>query len=142
MTPDPDPALGPQVVLHEEHLQVATTRHPTDRVIVRRVITTQTRQIEVTVRREELRLERQPASDSAPAITERSPSTQTARPTEPALIIVLSQEEPVVHLQARPYEQVSIHIDTVTDHDQVDVTLSHEQAEVLTDAGTAEQPAR
>lgn len=142
MTPDPDPALGPQVVLHEEHLQVATTRHPTDRVIVRRVITTQTRQIEVTVRREELRIERQPAPDLSPASTERTLPTQTAQSTEPALVIVLSQEEPVVHLRIRPYERVRIHLDTVTEHEQVDVTLSHEQAEVLTAARAAERTAR
>ncbi len=142
MTLDPDPALGPPVVLHEQRLRVATSWQPTERLIVRRVITTQTRQIEVTVRREELRLERQPAHDLPTGQVKDATSVPRDPSDGPVLVIVLSQEEPVVHLRSRPYEQVSIHLDTVTEQQQVNMALSREQAEVHMADLEAEQPAR
>lgn len=123
MTLDPDPAGRPQVVLHEERLQLATVRRPTERLLVRRVITTQTRQIEVTVRREELRIERLPADEDQPI-------GAMADGNRPALVVVLSQEVPTVQLHTQPYERVTVHIDTITEQQQVTTTLAHEQAEI------------
>lgn len=79
MTLDPEPARRPQVVLRQEHLQVTTVRQPNERLLVRRVLVTETRQIEVTVRREELRLEPVPATDQPVATTATTTATTTRR---------------------------------------------------------------
>lgn len=128
--PNPDLASRPEVVLHQERLQVDTVRQPTERLLVRRVITTETRQIEVTVRREELRLERLSVEDQPTSTTAASTGgTSTGRP---ALVLVLSQEVPTVQLHTQPYERVTLHVDTVTDQQHVTEPLAHEQVEVVT----------
>lgn len=121
-----DPARpGPEVVLHEEHLQVTTTRAATERVLLRRVVVTETQQVEVTVRREELQIQRLPTTTATIGKPSDSPP--------PPRVIVLSQEVPVVQLLTRPYERVTVHIDTVTNQQQITQTLSQERADVLTD---------
>ena len=135
MTADPTAPTGPEVLLHEERLQVTATREPVERVLLRRVITTTTRQVEVTVRREELVIERRPADDrtsadgAAPAAA--APATATAAIPEP-LVILLSEEVPVVTVVTRPYERITVHLDTVTDREQIGASLSHEEVEVRT----------
>ena len=34
---------------------------------------------------------------------------------QPPLVVVLSHEVPTVQLSTRPYEQITVHVDTVTD---------------------------
>ena len=127
MTVDPNQPPGrPQLVLYEERPQVTTTREPVERVLLRRVVTTETRQVNVEVRREELVIERLPITDHAPANTKpvaRAP-----------LVILLSEEVPVVSLLTRPYEQVTVHVETIADQAQVSVTLAREQGEAVTTA--------
>ena len=110
-----------EVVLHEQQLRVAKRRVPVERVLVRRRITTEVRQVEVTVRREVLEVERaelpsgQGAAESADG------------PRRP-LVIVLSEEVPDVHLLVRPYEQVTVRLDRVEEQHQVTQTRAYEQA--------------
>ena len=131
MTEGPARTSGPEVVLHEEHLQVTTNRVATERLLLRKVVVTETRQVEVTVRREELQIQRLPADGTA---THQPVGT----PAQP-LVIVLSQEVPVVQLLTRPYERVTVHVDTVTDHQQITQTLSHERADISTDQSPTHQ---
>ena len=126
MPVDPHQAAA-EVVLHEEQLRVGTRRVPTEKVLVRRRVVTEVRQVEVTVRREELEVHRVPLDGH-----EQAP---VGGPPEP-LVIVLSEEVPVVQVQTRPYERVTVHIDTVTEHVEVTGQLAREQAEVSSpDAG-------
>ena len=114
---------GPEVVLHEERLRAGTERVAVERVLVRKVVVTETRQVEVTVRREELQTTRVPA-DGAPA----------AGPAGgPPLVVVLAQEVPVVTLHPEPYERVTVHVDTVAGEQRVEQTLSSERVELRTD---------
>ena len=119
MTVDPHSAAA-EVVLHQEHLRVGTRRVPTEKVLVRRRIVTEVRQIEVTVRREELEVSRIPLDGHE--------QSSVGGPPEP-LVILLSEEVPVVQLQARPYERVTVHVDTITEHVEVTEDLAREQAD-------------
>jgi uncharacterized protein (TIGR02271 family) len=120
MTVDPPPAAA-EVVLHQEQLRVGTRRVPTERILVRRRIVTEVRQIEVTVRREEVEVSRVPLDGH-----EQPPA---GGPPEP-LVILLSEEVPVVQLQTRPYERVTVHVDTDTEQVEVTEHLAREQADV------------
>ena len=120
MAADQHPTAA-EVVLHQEQLRVGTLRVPTERVLVRRRVVTEVRQIEVTVRREELEVHRLPLDGDEQA--------QAGGPPEP-LVILLSREEPVVQLHTRPYERVTVRVDTVTDTQDVTETVAREHADV------------
>ncbi len=72
MTGDTTPA-GPEVVLHEQRLWVDTARVPVGRVVLRRRVTTQVRQVEVTVRQEELEVHYLPPTTTRPSPAGRRP---------------------------------------------------------------------
>lgn len=116
---DPD---RPSVVLHEEDLQVALRSVPVERVRVRRTVRTYTRQVEVTVRREELEIERLPL-DGAPD----GPAGSSAGA---ALQVLLREEVPVVTTRVQPYEQVTVTVGQVTGQETVSAPLRSEQVEV------------
>lgn len=117
-------ASGPEVVLHEQRLQIGTERVAVERILLRKVIVTETRQVEVTVRREELHIERVPADPAVPS--------GRSEPAIGPLVIVLAQEVPVIQLHTQPYETVRVHLDTVTEQQQVTQTLSSERADYST----------
>ena len=117
----PAPDQAPEVVLHEERLAVRLDRVPTERVVLRRRIVTEVRQVDVTVRREVLEVHRVHATGQEPA--------RSGPPRHP-LVIVLSEEVPVVELVTRPYEQVVVHIDTVTTQQQVTADVQREQVDL------------
>jgi uncharacterized protein (TIGR02271 family) len=73
MAVDPHPAAA-EVVLHEEQLRVATRRVPTEKVLVRRRVVTEVRQIEVTVRREEVEVHRVHSTVTSSPRSEGPPS--------------------------------------------------------------------
>jgi len=98
-------------------------RTPAERVVLRRRISTEVRQVEVTVRREELQVIHLPLTGQ-PA----GPAPQTPVP----LVIVLSEEGPVVQLHTRPYEQVTVSVRTVTTEQELTGEADREQAEVTT----------
>lgn len=121
-----DEQAAAEVVLHEEQLRVGTRRVPTGKVLVRRRVVTQVHQVEVTVRREELEVHRVPLDGS-----EQAPVGPAPEP----LVLVLSEEVPVVQLQTRPYERVTVHVDTEVGEQFVTGTVSREHAEVVTETG-------
>ncbi len=123
MTPEPVPGPAPEVVRHEQHLHVRTEQVPYERVVLRRHVVTETRQIEVTVRREELHVHREPLHD-------QHPTAPTSRSTP--LVMVLSEEVPVVEQRVRPYQRVTVHVDTVTEQRTVTDTVATEQVDIDT----------
>jgi uncharacterized protein (TIGR02271 family) len=127
-TPPPDPAI--EVELHEQRLRVATVSVPVERVVLRRRIVTEVQQVQVTVRREELEIVREPLSGQP---------TGAPGEAQPPLLIVLSREVPVVQLQRHPYEQVTARVTNVQGQQQINETVSREQAE-LTTTGSSHDP--
>jgi len=130
MTTTPPPGATAQVELREQRLQVATVSDPVERVVLRRRIVTEVQQIQVTVRREELEIIREPL-----------PGQPTGAPggAPPPLLIVLSREVPVVQLQRRPYEQVTVQVRRVEGQQQINESVSKEQVE-LTTTGSSDDP--
>ncbi len=120
MAADPHPTAA-EVVLHQEQLRVGTRRVPTAKVLVRRRVVTEVRQIEVTVRREELEVHHLPLDGYEQA--------QVGGPPEP-LVILLSEEVPVVQLHTRPYERVTVRVDAITATQDVTETVAREHADV------------
>ncbi len=127
-TTPPDPAV--EIELREQQLQVDTVRVPVERVVLRRRIVTEVQQVQVTVRREELEITREPLSGHPTRAPDRAP---------PPLLIVLSREVPVVQLQRRPYEQVTVQVRRVEGHEQINESVSKEQVE-LTTTGSSDDP--
>ena len=123
-----DERAAAEVVLHEERLRVGTRRVPSEKVLVRRRVVTEVLQVEVTVRREVLEVQRVPLDGR-----EQAPDGPAPEP----LVLVLSEEVPVVQLQPRPYERVTVHVDTTYDEQVVTETVSQERAEVVTDTAGA-----
>jgi uncharacterized protein (TIGR02271 family) len=93
-----------EVVLTEEQLLVDTERVPAQRVRVRKEIVEEEVTITVTLRHEELIIEREPIRPGdVPAETAQGP-----RLDEPPIEIVLWAEEPVVTTRAVPTERVRV----------------------------------
>jgi uncharacterized protein (TIGR02271 family) len=98
----PEPAE--EVTLTEEQLVVDTQRVPAQRVRVRKEIVEEEVTVTVTLRHEELVIEREPiAPGEAPPESAAGP-----RLDEPPIEIVLWAEEPVVSTRAVPVETVRV----------------------------------
>jgi len=130
MTTTPPPGATAQVELREQRLQVAAVSVAVERVVLRRRIVTEVQQIQVTVRREELEIVRESLSGQPTGAPGGAP---------PPLLIVLSREVPVVQLQRHPYEQVTVQVKRVQGQQQINETVSKEQAE-LTTTGSSDDP--
>ena len=122
MTPENRPAPDAEVVLHEERVRVDVAREAV-RAVVRRRIVSETRTLEVTVRREVLEVEQLPAE---------GPALPVAQERRQALSLVLSEEVPVVTLQVQPYERVTLDVHPVTAEERVTTTSGEERVELTT----------
>lgn len=131
MAAEPPITHGPEVVLHAEQLKVDVAAERR-RAVVRRRIITETQQLEVNVRREVLEVEYLPAENPGETSTDPAPGP---------LVLVLSEEVPVVHLMTRPYEHVSVEVHVLEDQARVTEMVSHEQADLTTTPGTRQSPA-
>lgn len=125
-----------EVVLHQEQAEYGLTRVGI-RAVVRRRIVTEVRQVDVTVRREVLEVEHLPLVEDADAPhRELPPPGGDSRP----LTILLSEEVPVVQLETRPYERVTVSVEAVTEQQTVTATVDTEQAEITTDGAPGQDP--
>lgn len=140
---DPDPAeattsamppvAGPgddtgddlEVVRSEEQLSVETRRRATERVRVRKAVTTEDVTVTVTLRREELIIEREPLAADAGA-----PASDTAFAGEEAVDFVLHAEEPVVTKRVVPVERVRLRRNTIVEEERITDTVRKEHVEV------------
>jgi uncharacterized protein (TIGR02271 family) len=119
------PTTDDAMTRSEEELRVGTTQRERGRVRLRKYVTTETQQVTVPVRREELRVEREPITDAnldaatgGPAISEEEHE------------VTLHEETPVVEKRAVPRERVRLDTETVTDQRQVSEEVRKEQIEV------------
>jgi uncharacterized protein (TIGR02271 family) len=109
----------------EEELRVGTETRERGRARLRKYVVTEEQQVTVPVRREEVRVEREPITDanlddatSGPAISEEEHE------------VVLHEEEPVVEKRAVPKERVRLDTETVTEERQVADEVRKERIEV------------
>jgi len=115
------PAPVAEVVLSAERVEVGTRRTPRERVRVRREVVTEQVSVVVTVRREVLRVEREPLAGAEEDDGARAPTGPG-----PSLELVLSEERPVVSLEVVPYERVSVGVRAVAGETRVDTSRSRE----------------
>jgi uncharacterized protein (TIGR02271 family) len=103
--------------------RVARRYHAAERgrARLRRYVTTEQVQQAVPVRRDRVRLEREPITDAATSGPDISEAEHE---------VVLREEEPVVQKRAVPKERVRLDTETVTDERQVSEEIRKEQIEV------------
>jgi uncharacterized protein (TIGR02271 family) len=113
----------------EEELRVGTAQRERGRARLRKYVVTEQVQQTVPVRREEVRVEREPVTDenvdeamSGPEISESEHE------------VVLHEEEPVVEKRAVPKERVRLEKDTATDEREVSEEVRKERIETEGDA--------
>jgi uncharacterized protein (TIGR02271 family) len=116
--PDTDDAM----TRSEEELRVGTTQHERGRVRLRKYIETEHVQTTVPVRREEVRIEREPITDANVDQAVDGPEI-----SEEEHEVVLHEEQPVVEKRTVPKERVRLQKDTVTEERQIDDEVRKER---------------
>ncbi len=135
MTSDPTrPATAVETVRAEERAHVTAVWTAAERVVFRRRIVTETRQVDVTVRREELIVERTAVPTAAP---EQPPGRV---PVQQPLVIVLREEVPVLQVAVQPYERVTATIEQLTGQQTVSAELRKEHVQITTGRSASKRP--
>ncbi|QHC69733.1 YsnF/AvaK domain-containing protein [Rathayibacter sp. VKM Ac-2801] len=116
------------VVRSEERLDVTTVWTPTERLRVRKVVVTEERTVTVTLRREELVIEREPLDRGTFDGAEDPPSGATPEP----ITLVLHAEEPVLTTRVVPVERVHVMIDRIIAMQSATETIRKERVDVRT----------
>ncbi len=109
----------------EEELRVGTAQRERGRVRLRKYVTTEHVQQAVPVRRERVRLEREPITDANVDAATSGPDI-----SEEEHEVVLREEEPVVEKRVVPRERVRLDKETVTAEERVAENVRKEQIEV------------
>jgi uncharacterized protein (TIGR02271 family) len=119
------PTTDEAMTRSEEELRVGTRERETGRVRLRKYVVTEHVQQTVPVRREVVRVEREPITDTnvdqamaGPAISDEQHE------------VVLHEEELVVEKRVVPKERVRLDKDTITDEKQISEEVRKEQIDV------------
>jgi uncharacterized protein (TIGR02271 family) len=121
---------GVEVIRSEEQLRVGTTWQAVERVRIARRIVTEVRQIEVAVRREELVVQRESMADPRDGFVPEGPDPQTGED----IVMVLSEEVPLITMGTRPYERVGVRVQRVTEQREVTEPVRREEVVVDNDS--------
>jgi len=131
VTGDPPRETGAQVIRSEERLRVDTTWQPYERVRLARRVVTELRQVDIEVRREELVIERDAIPD---------PGDASGRPGRPRpdrvggdLVIVLSEEVPMITMGTRAYERVRVSVQQVDEQRALSEQVRREEVVIDND---------
>lgn len=128
------PEDGPELVRHEEHLEVGAERVERGRVRLRKYVVTEDVQMTVPVRHEEVRVEREPVQSSdSRAVSDRALAEEEVE-------VVLHGERPVVRKETVPVEKVRLTKDVRTEQRTVSGKVRKERIDVQDEAARA--PAR
>jgi uncharacterized protein (TIGR02271 family) len=119
------PTTDDAMTRSEEELHVGTTRRERGRARLRKYVVTEQVQQTVPVRREEVRVEREPITD---ANVDRATSGPDISEEEHE--VVLHEEELVTEKRAVPKERVRMDKDTVTDEQTVSEEVRKERIDV------------
>jgi uncharacterized protein (TIGR02271 family) len=109
----------------EEELRVGTAERERGRVRLRKYVTTEQVQQTLPVRRERVRVEREPITDA-----NFDAATSGPEISEEEHEVILREEEPVVEKRVVPRERVRLDKDTVTGEERVAEEVRKEQIEV------------
>ena len=139
----------------EERLRVRTESQPASRVRLRKHVVTEYQQVTVPVRREEIRLEREPAIDPGPDVTASTSDDGTPVETRPPVgseaagrlrsddehVVTFYEERPVLGTETVPVERVRLGKQTVIEQQTVGGPLRRELRAASNSAtpGTANQ---
>jgi uncharacterized protein (TIGR02271 family) len=119
------PTTDDAMTRSEEELRVGTTERETGRVRLRKVVVKDEVTQTVPVKREEIRVEREPITDANVDAAMDGPEI-----SEEEHEVVLHEEEPVVEKRTVPKERVRLDKDTYTEERQVSDTVRREEIEV------------
>jgi uncharacterized protein (TIGR02271 family) len=109
----------------EEELRVGKTEHEAGRVRLRKYVVEDEVTQTVPVKREEVRLEREPITDANAEAATDGPAI-----SEEEHEVVLHEERPVAEKQAVPKERVRLDKDTHVEEEQVSDTVRKEQIDI------------
>ena len=118
-----------EVIRSEEQLRVGTTWQAVERVRLARRIVTSVRQIEIEVRREELVVQRDSLADPRDGYGPEDPEPETGED----IVMVLSEEVPMITMGTRPYERVRVRVQRVTEQRAVTEPVRREEVVVDND---------
>lgn len=118
----------------EERLRVGTETVETGRMRLRKYVVTENQDVTVPVSREEVRLEREPITES-----NIGRATTGADITEEEHEVTLHAERPVVDKETVPVERVRVDTETVTDQERVSGEVRKERIELDEDT-SAQRP--
>jgi uncharacterized protein (TIGR02271 family) len=124
------PTTDSAMTRSEEQLNVGTETRESGRARLRKFIVTENVTTTVPVSHEEVRLEREPITDS-----NRGDAMGGGDLTTEEHDVVLTEERVVVSKETVPVERVRVDKDTVTEQQQVDETVRKEQIELDDQAG-------
>ena len=110
----------------EEELHVGTTEREAGRARLRKHVVNENVTKTVPVKREEIRVEREPITDA-----NRDAATSGAELSEEEHEVVLHEEQVVVDKRAVPKERVRLDKDTVTEQRKVSEQVRSEQVELI-----------
>jgi uncharacterized protein (TIGR02271 family) len=119
------PTTDQAMTRSEEELRVDTQTRERGRARLRKYVTTEQQQVTVPVQREEIRVEREPITDTNLDAATRGPDI-----SEEEHEVTLHEETPVVEKRVVPRERVRLDTDTVTEQRQVSEEVRKEQLEV------------
>jgi uncharacterized protein (TIGR02271 family) len=119
------PTADDAVTRSEEELHVGTQARERGRARLRKYVTTEQQQVSVPVRREEVRVEREPITDANLDAATSGPDI-----SEEEHEVTLHEETPVVEKRVVPRERVRLDTETVTEQRQVGEEVRKEQIEV------------
>jgi uncharacterized protein (TIGR02271 family) len=119
------PGGGDAMTRSEEELNVGTTERERGRARLKKYVVTEDVQETVPVRREEVRVEREPITDENRDAAMSGPEIAEAEHE-----VTLSEEEPVVEKRTVPKERVRLEKDVETREEQVSEQVRKERVEV------------
>ena len=118
---------GVEVIRSQEQLRVGTTWEAVERVRLARRIVTEVRQIDVEVCREELVVERDAITDLPDGSWSEPVGSAAPQPDGAEIVMVLSEEVPMITMRTRPYERVRARVAQVTEERAVTEQVRHEE---------------
>jgi uncharacterized protein (TIGR02271 family) len=124
------PTTDEAMTRSEEELRVGTAQRERGRARLRKYVVTEQVEQTVPVRREEVRLEREPITDANVDQALTGPEI-----SEEEHEVVLHEEEPVVEKRTVPKERVRMEKDAVTEEAQISENVRKEQIEAEGDTG-------
>jgi uncharacterized protein (TIGR02271 family) len=123
-SPGPDRSADEAITRSEEELRIGLERRQRGRVRLRKYVVTEQVTKTVPVRREVVRVEREPITEPS-----RNGTLPESRIAEEEHEVLLYEEQPIVEKRVVPKERVRLHTEVVEDQREISEELRREQIE-------------